>query len=257
MNISTSSPTPSVGQNLAARANKDMHAPAVRTIHDQNRIGLHYNDRVTVECQDSNERLVAQVARNAYGATENAYSAYGVLDASFDHIQAGVAGASTGRTLGRVGVDSVFNDSIRTITDQNRVGLVFTRAIRDNSEVSEQRTIAETVLKAYDAAERNGGALGVLAAGLNATAAGIGGPIGPALAQVGMKAIYNTHIDTLPDQCRIAVEFVKSVGRNDDSQTNEANAALRLYNQASNWSLGLDHLTDFLKSVKPAPAPSR
>ena len=53
------------------------------------------------------------------------------------------------------------------------------------------------------------------------------------------------------------VEFVKSVGRNDDSQTNEANAALRLYNQASNWSLGLDHLTDFLKSVKPAPAPSR
>jgi hypothetical protein len=78
--------------------------------------------------------------------------------------------------------------------------------------------------------------------------------VGPALASVGMNAIYNNHIRTLQDQCHIAVEFTKSVGRNDATQTNEANAALKLYSQAGNWNLGLQHLTDFLKSVK-APAP--
>lgn len=74
MNISTSAPSLSVGQQLAAWANKDMHARNVNTIQDQCRIGLHYNDRISTESQDRNERLVAQISRRAYGATENSYS---------------------------------------------------------------------------------------------------------------------------------------------------------------------------------------
>jgi hypothetical protein len=255
MNISTSNPSPSVGQKLATRAIHEMHDTNVRTIQDQCRIGLHFNDRVTVESELPSERLVSTVARRAYANTENVYSAYGVLKASFKHIEAGLTGDNY-QNLARVGVDSVFNNSVRTIQDQDRIGLTFVKSMRDQSEGT-QNIVAETVVGAYNRTENAYSGLGVLAAGLNAAAAGLGGPVGPALAQVGLDAIFNKHVRTLQDQCRIGLEFTKSVGRNDAEQTNEANSALDLYSRASNASLALDHLTDFLKSVKkPADTPA-
>jgi ribosomal protein L11 len=263
MNISTSNPSPSVGQQLSTRAITEMHDRNVRTIQDQCRIGLHFNDRVTVESDKSTERLVSTVSRRAYSSTQNAYSAYGVLNASFRHLEAGVSGDNY-QVLGKVGRDSVFNSSVRTVQDQDRIGLSFLKGMRDHSEGT-QNVVADTLLTAYGRTQNAYSALGVIAAGLNSAAAGVGGPVGPALAQVGLQAIYNTHVKTVQDQCRVALEFTKSVGRNDANQTNEANSALALYNQASNAYLALDHLGDFLKQaanppatpapVQPAPVP--
>lgn len=136
-----------IGKELAVVAKGAIWNKSIASVQDQCRVGLSFL-KAEKNHGNSAEAVVAATALTAYGSLGDAYSSVGVLKASFNALASGVGG-SLGAVLAHVGVASMYNDSVASVQDQCRVGLAYTRAVRDNSSDGEQKVLAEAALDSY------------------------------------------------------------------------------------------------------------
>lgn len=240
----------SIGTQLAQAGLKSMYTPGIATVQDQCRVGLTYDKDIRDQSPDGMERLVAQTSLNAYNGVQDAYSGCSVLNKALSAVQNGVSGPA-GPALARLGTDTMYSGKMATVQDQCSVGLAYAKGVRDNGNSAES-VMARTVLNAYSSTQDAYSAVGVLKAGLNAVAGGLGGPLGAALAAVGQNAMHSSSVATVQDQCRIGLVFAKAVRDNTSDSTTRtlAQAALQSYDRVNDAYSGEEILNNFLKNAK-------
>jgi hypothetical protein len=136
-----------VGQRLATQGKAAMYSSSVQYGKEQARIGESYLGSIQTQSPEINEKVLAGTALRASQGMERWRGQVGAANAALTALAAGVCGGPIGTALAQVGMETMFNDTITTVRDQANAGLVYTAAVRDNSQVPSQRSEAEAALR--------------------------------------------------------------------------------------------------------------
>lgn len=136
-----------VGAVLAQVAQQAMFDRDVASATDQCHIGLAFAHAEKAH-GTPRERLIAETSLKAYQSVEECRSAVATLSSAFN-ILSGTLPDELGGRLAKLGAESMYHREVVSVQDQCRIGLVYTRTVRDNPDNEDQRIQAQAALDAY------------------------------------------------------------------------------------------------------------
>jgi hypothetical protein len=145
----------------------------------------------------------------------------------------------------------MFNPSLRYGKEQARIGGSYLSSIGSQSELHSERAVTNTAINAFNSVGTWRGQVAVASVALATLGAGVVGPLGPVLAQVGYDAMFDPAIQKVRDQAAIGIRFTESIVQHGDAEERKsASAALNASQSVSTVRAQATLFSSYLGSQK-------